>query len=101
MENKEREPDLIELLNIIKLQEKTLEYYGNIKNYAGAIDKMPILKDRGHQANFTLEQSKKIREYENNLLKNLDSIFVNNDIINSESEQEALNKINTILNNIR
>ena len=92
----ERESTTIDiLLNKVSLLEKTLEYYANIKMYSGNIEKINILKDKGHQARFALEQIKKIDNYEDNyeddMVKNLRELLENDNNISDEEMTKALN----------
>lgn len=92
------EPTIEELLNIIKLQESALEYYGNKKNYSGDINKIPILKDRGEQARFILKRSSEIRDFQNKMIENLQKAIDESDNIdlNQIDSEETKKKISTI-----
>lgn len=96
----ENQPSIEQLLNIIRLQESALEYYAIKKNYSGAIDKMPILKDRGQQATFALEQSKKIREFESDMVEQLKEVISDSETLNLEEgdTEETINRMNNIKN---
>lgn len=96
----EREPAIEELLNIIKLQEKALEYYANKKNYSGAIDKMQILKDRGEQARFILKQSEMIRNYESDMIEKVKEALEESEDIDllDTNTKETISKIDQIKN---
>lgn len=96
----EGQPSIEELLNIIKLQETALNYYANKKNYSGAIDKMQILKDRGEQARFVLEQSEKIRNFESDMVNQLKDALDDAEGIDLEDSdaEETINRINHIKN---
>lgn len=96
----EEEPKVEVLINIIKLQEKALEYYADGSIYSGMIENIQILKDRGHQARFALEQSKKIRNYELEMIKSLEeALKENNDLNNIEGiDDDIIDKINKFKN---
>lgn len=99
------ETTIEELLGIIKLQEGALEYYANKKNYSGNIETMPILKDRGEQARFILNQAKKIREYRNELEEKIKRVIqefeeINLDGIDMDETKKNVNAINNIFKNL-
>ena len=92
-----REPSIEELLNIIFLQKKALEFYGDKCNYINnkTINTelcSSIELDGGHQARFALKQSNVAEEYHDNLL---DSIKEYKDImdINENSMDKFKNFI--------
>lgn len=96
----EREPTIEELINKITLLKKTLEYYADKKVYSGHIEKINILKDKGHQARFALEQIKKIDEYENEMIANLREILEGNEDITDEEKAEAIANMDKIRKSI-
>lgn len=100
----EKEPTISELINKIKLMELALEFYANDKNYVQMDYDSAIDKDHGHQARFALAQIKKISDYENSLLKEVNriSIEITNQVGDDKPSAEEiiaqLNKMKEELN---
>jgi uncharacterized damage-inducible protein DinB len=106
----ESQPTISELLNVIELQKKALEFYAESKNYEQNIhinnELSSIIEiDNGHQARFTLEQSKKIKEYNQTLIeeynKSINEIKQQMDepilSLTDFVDQDQLNKLNNIM----
>jgi hypothetical protein len=69
-----QQPSLEELLNVIKLQRKALEFYAQQKNYNQNVNINSTLNskvelDEGHQARFAIEQSNTIEEFNQSLIE--------------------------------
>ena len=68
----EEQLSIEELLNIIELQRKALEFYANDKNYYNVPS--PVGRDMGHQARFALEQSDVAKNFHKKMVENLDEL---------------------------
>lgn len=88
------QPSVEELLNIITLQRKALEFYGEGRNYkfnSREINSSSLVqKDMGHQARYALEQSNVAMEYHDSLVEQIKKF---KDEFGSESPDATVNSM--------
>jgi len=82
-----------QLLNVIELMKKGLEFYSNSRNYDGPMGTIaPIADDEyGSQARFVLEQLKTIENINHEMEKDYETLI--NDFNIKKSQEEMINNI--------
>jgi len=89
----ERQPSVEELLNIITLQRKALEFYANLDNYVfnqrQINDVSLVNKDAGHQARFALLQSDVAMDYHDSLIDEISKY--KKELMSFEEPEESKN----------